>query len=273
MAAAPDDDARRTLAELEAKLRDLERELLRGRDDQAAAPAPAPPPPAEPTPTADAPPPAFAEPAAEATPFAADAEPAEPPAFDAAPPPSAADEPEPEPPGAEVLPLAEPLAAEAVPFAPAPPAAPEPPVEELGVAWPAPAPAAPEETPEPAATLDLDALDDAQDILDSLRATIAALTETAERIAAEARLVVGEHGRTLARLDLAARAAAAAEQAAMEAGRVASTVVVDAGPFADPRALLALLDALAAQPDAKDAYVRGVEDGRAVIEVHLAPPP
>lgn len=269
MAAAPDDDARRTLAELEAKLRDLERELLRGRDDQAAATAPAPPPPAEPTPAADAPPPAeppaFAETASEATPFAA--EPAEPPAFDAAPPPSAADEPEPEPPGAEVLPLAEPLAAEAVPFAPAPP------VEELGVAWPAAAPAAPEETPEPAATLDLDALDDAQDILDNLRATIAALTETAERIAAEARLVVGEHGRTLARLDLAARAAAAAEQAAMEAGRVASTVVVDAGPFADPRALLALRDALAAQPDAKDAYVRGVEDGRAVIEVHLAPPP
>ena len=50
MAAAPDDDARRTLAELEAKLRELERELLRGYEpepaqaDPFAAPAePAPP--------------------------------------------------------------------------------------------------------------------------------------------------------------------------------------------------------------------------------------
>ena len=45
MAAAPDDDARRTLAELEAKLRELERELLRGYEpgtvesDPFAAPA------------------------------------------------------------------------------------------------------------------------------------------------------------------------------------------------------------------------------------------
>ena len=35
MAAAPDDDARRTLAELEAKLRELERELLRGYEPEA----------------------------------------------------------------------------------------------------------------------------------------------------------------------------------------------------------------------------------------------
>ena len=34
MAAAPDDDARRTLAELEAKLRELERELLRGYEPE-----------------------------------------------------------------------------------------------------------------------------------------------------------------------------------------------------------------------------------------------
>jgi hypothetical protein len=59
----------------------------------------------------------------------------------------------------------------------------------------------------------------------------------------------------------------------VEAGRIAGTVVVEAGPFADPGALIALRDALAAQPDARDAYVRGVEDGRAVIEVHLVPPP
>jgi len=43
MAAGHDDDARRTLAELEAKLRELERELLRGRDPGAPPPAaPAP---------------------------------------------------------------------------------------------------------------------------------------------------------------------------------------------------------------------------------------
>ena len=40
MAVAPDDDARRTLAELEAKLRELERELLRGHEPE---PAPADP--------------------------------------------------------------------------------------------------------------------------------------------------------------------------------------------------------------------------------------
>ena len=56
-------------------------------------------------------------------------------------------------------------------------------------------------------------------------------------------------------------------------GRLAATVVVEAGPFADAGAVTALRDALAAQPGARDAYVRGVEDGRAVIEVHLAPPP
>jgi len=95
----------------------------------------------------------------------------------------------------------------------------------------------------------------------------------AGRISLEARAVIDDHGRSLARLELAARAAAKAEQAAAEAGRVAGTVVIEAGPFADPAPLLALRDALAAHPGAKDAYVRGVEDGRAVIEVHLAPPP
>ncbi|MGZ6697272.1 MAG: hypothetical protein ACXVFL_16740, partial [Solirubrobacteraceae bacterium] len=43
MAAQPDDDARRTLADLEARLRDLERELLGGQEPEDA---PAPPPPA-----------------------------------------------------------------------------------------------------------------------------------------------------------------------------------------------------------------------------------
>ena len=37
-----------------------------------------------------------------------------------------------------------------------------------------------------------------------------------------------------------------------------------------PSAYDALRDALAAQPATRDAYVRGVEGGRAVIEVHLA---
>ena len=69
MAAAPDDDARRTLAELEAKLRELERELLRGYEpgqieadpfaapeEAAVEPAVFPVEEAEPEP---APPPAF----------------------------------------------------------------------------------------------------------------------------------------------------------------------------------------------------------------------
>ncbi len=83
--------------------------------------------------------------------------------------------------------------------------------------------------------------------------------------------MIDDHGRTLGRLERAGEAAARAEQAAAEAGRLAATVVVEAGPFADADAVRALRDALAAQPGARDAYVRGVEDGRAVIEVHLAP--
>jgi hypothetical protein len=232
MAAAPDDDARRTLAELEAKLRELERELLRGHDPDppaAAEPAPSEPFPEGP-PTAPEP-----EPFPEHTaPLAA--EPSPPAAFPEAP------APEPDPLAA---PRADPLAAE-----PAPPPPAEPPPPEL----------------------DLDALADAQDLLADLRATIDELGVTAGRITVEARAVVESHGRSLARLDLAARAAARAEEAAAEAGRVAGTVVIEAGPFAEPEPLLALRDALAAQPGTKDAYVRGVEDGRAVIEVHLAAP-
>jgi hypothetical protein len=136
---------------------------------------------------------------------------------------------------------------------------------------PPPQPAAPQ--PAPLLTPDVDTLHDARALLDDLRATIDDLGAAAGRITAEARATVDEHRRTLARLDLAARAAARAERAAVEAGRVAGTVVVEAGPFADPRALIAFRDALAARPDARDAYVRGVEDGRAIIEVHLAPPP
>jgi hypothetical protein len=236
MAAAPDDDARRTLAELEAKLRELERELLRGQDTEPAPPpeSPAPEHPAPPTsdPTA---PPAAEHPA--------------PPAAEHGAPPFA------EPPRDEPDPLSvEPHAA----FQPEPPTAEPPPLE-------------PE--PEPLPTLDLDALQNARDLLDDLRATIDDLGAAALGVTAEARVVVDGHGRTLARLEKAAQAAARAEQAAVEVGRIAGTVVVEAGPFADSRALIAFRDALAAQPDARDAYVRGVEDGRAVIEVHLAPPP
>jgi hypothetical protein len=254
MAARPDDDARRTLAELEAKLRELERELLRGHDPEPPAAA-EPAPPAEPTPPEPFPDaePAPSEPfpeygAPQPDSLAAESGPApEPfPNEDAAPP-----EPFPDPlaaaPGS-LAPYAEPLAP-----GPAPPPEPPPPAES------------------PPPELDLEALADAQDLLADLRATIDELGATAGRITIEARAVVEDHGRSLARLDLAARAAARAEEAAAEAGRVAGTVVIEAGPFAEPGPLLALRDALAAQPGAKDAYVRGVEDGRAVIEVHLAP--
>ena len=90
MAAAPDDDARRTLAELEAKLRELERELLRGYEPEAveADPFAAPD---EPEP--EMPPPAALHPdELEAEPAASEAE-AEP----AAPPIAFPPEPEPEP--------------------------------------------------------------------------------------------------------------------------------------------------------------------------------
>ena len=251
MAARPDDDARRTLAELEAKLRELERELLRGHDPEPPAAA-EPAPPAEPTPPEPFP---DAEPA-----------PSEPfPEYGAAQPDSlaaesgAAPEPFPNEDAAPPEPFPDPLAAapgSLAPYAepPAPPPEPPPPAEP------------------PPPELDLEALADAQDLLADLRATIDELGATAGRITVEARAVVEDHGRSLARLDLAARAAARAEEAAAEAGRVAGTVVIEAGPFAEPGPLLALRDALAAQPGAKDAYVRGVEDGRAVIEVHLAPP-
>ena len=96
---------------------------------------------------------------------------------------------------------------------------------------------------------------------------------TAARVTAEAQAVVDDHGRTLGRMARAAQAAARAEEAAHEAGRLAATVVVEAGPFTDAGAVTALRDTLASQPGAVDAYVRGVEGGRAVIEVHLAPPP
>ena len=121
--------------------------------------------------------------------------------------------------------------------------------------------------------LDPDALNVARGLLATLRATIEDMGLTAERITTEAHAVADDHGRTLGRLAQAAQAAARAEEAAREAGRLAATVVVEAGPFADAGAVTALRDALAAQPGARDAYVRGVEDGRAVIEVHLAPPP
>jgi hypothetical protein len=305
MAAAPDDDARRTLAELEAKLRELERELLRGYEPEgieadpfaapeepavesapepaafspaAAEPEPAAPP-AEPEPAAF--PPAAAEPEpAEPEPAAfpdAAAEP-EPAAFDAAEwaapdtredaQPEAADEPAPTYDGGlgrEPLPDYESVEAdEAEPAAPYP-AAPQPPEP------PALAPE-PEPEPEPVARLDHDALDAAQGMLAALRETIEDMGLTAARVSAEAKAVADDHGRTLGRMARAAQAAARAEEAAHEAGRLAATVVVEAGPFADAGAVTALRDALASQPGARDAYVRGVESGRAVIEVHLAPP-
>ena len=256
MAARPDDDARRTLAELEAKLRELERELLRGHD-------PEPPTPAEPT---------APEPFPEAEPAQPDPLPADPeplPEYGV---------PQPDPLAAESVPASEPFpddeAPPPEPFPDALAAAPESraPYAEPLAAEPAPPPEPPPPAEPAPPELDVEALADAQDLLADLRATIDELGVTAGRITVEARAVVEGHGRSLARLDLAARAAARAEEAAAEAGRVAGTVVIEAGPFAEPGPLLALRDALAAQPGTKDAYVRGVEDGRAVIEVHLAPP-
>jgi hypothetical protein len=277
MAAAPDDDARRTLAELEAKLRELERELLRGHDPErvaadpfAAAEEPVAEQPAradlkdsepEPEPAtfdagewvvSDALQEVEAEPAAEEAPVSHyDGAP------DSAPEPERAFEPAVEPEPAAV-------------FEPEPAAVSEP--EPAAVSEPQPEPE-PVEEPAPVATLDPDALNVARGLLATLRSTIEDMGLTAERITTEAQAVADDHGRTLGRLARAAQAAARAEEAALQAGRLTATVVVEAGPFADAGAVAALRDALAAQPGTRDAYVRGVEDGRAVIEVHLAPPP
>ena len=170
------------------------------------------------------------------------------------------------------------MADEAEPLPPGVPApafgsAPAAPYEATAQApEPAPAPA-PEPEPEPVARLDHDALDAAHGLLATLRATVEDMGLTAARVTAEAQAVVDDHGRTLGRMARAAQAAARAEEAAHEAGRLAATVVVEAGPFTDAGAVTALRDTLASQPGAVDAYVRGVEGGRAVIEVHLAPPP
>ena len=275
MAAAPDDDARRTLAELEAKLRELERELLRGYEPESAEAdpfaaaeeqAPEYPPPPALRPDEPDPEPAAPEPATPPTALPLDGgepdepEPATPPVtFDAAEwtTPETREHAAPEPP-AEPAPTYEGgLARDPLPaFEPAP-------ADE----------AEPEPEPEPVARLDHDALDAAHGLLATLRTTIEEMGLTAARVTAEAQAVADDHGRTLGRMARAAQAAARAEEAAHEAGRLAATVVVEAGPFADAGAVTALRDTLASQPGARDAYVRGVEGGRAVIEVHLAPPP
>jgi len=302
MAAAPDDDARRTLAELEAKLRDLERELLRGYEpdtveaDPFAAPDEPPTTLAPDGADAHAPPTAVAPDEAEpaAPPSAVAPEEPEPPAppvaFDAGEwaTPETREPAAPEPPGEaepayegglarEPLPTFEPAAADEA--EPLPPDVPAPALgQEAAPPYPsAPQPPdapalAPEPEPEPVARLDHDALDAAHGMLATLRETIEEMGLTAARVTTEARAVADDHGRALGRMARAAQAAARAEEAAHEAGRLAATVVVEAGPFADAGAVTALRDALASQPGARDAYVRGVEGGRAVIEVHLAPP-
>jgi hypothetical protein len=174
MAAEPDDDARRTLADLEARLRDLEQELLGGRDpDDVALPSP----------------------------------------------PEAEPEPEPE--------------------------------------------------PATSAQLDAAALAEVHAAAAALAATLESLADTSAEIRVHALALRDEQGAMAARLHGAARAAALAERAAVDAQRIAGGVLVEADGITDAAAVLALRDALAAQPATRDAYVRGVEGGRAVIEVHL----
>ena len=174
MAAEPDDDARRTLADLEARLRDLEQELLGGRDPDEVALPPAP----------------------EA-------------------------EPEPEP------------------------------------------------APATSAQLDAAALAEVHAAAAALAATLESLADTSAEIRVHALALRDEQGAMAARLHGAARAAALAERAAVDAQRIAGGVLVEADGITDAAAVLALRDALAAQPATRDVYVRGVEGGRAVIEVHL----
>ena len=172
MAAEPDDDARRTLADLEARLRDLEQELLGGRDPDDVALPPAP---------------------------------------------------EPEP----------------------------------------------ADRPVAAATVDATALADVRAAAAALAATLESLADTSAEIRVHALALRDEQGAMSARLHGAARAAALAERAAVDAQRIAGGVLVEADGITEASAVVALRDALAAQPATRDAYVRGVEGGRAVIEVHL----
>jgi cell division septum initiation protein DivIVA len=173
MAAEPDDDARRTLADLEARLRDLEQELLGGREPDDLSPRP---------------------------------------------------EPDPEP---------------------------------------AAAAATPAGAVDPAALADLHAASAA------LAVTLESLADTSAEIRVHARALRDEQGAMSTRLHGAARAAALAERAAVDAQRIAGGVVIEAEGVTDAAAVLALRDTLAAQPATREAYVRGVEAGRAVIEVHL----
>lgn len=105
----------------------------------------------------------------------------------------------------------------------------------------------------------------------TLRTTLDGLAATGERLRGVAQVVVEDHGRALVRLE---RAAAAAGQIIEAAGAPvavaeARTVVVEAGPFAEPDALAAFRRSLAATPGASDVYLRGFEAGRAVLEVRL----
>ena len=175
MAAEPDDDARRTLADLEARLRDLEQELLGGRDPDE------------------------------------------------------------------------------VPLPPAP--------------SPSPSPSPPRERPRDRSTPT--ALAEVRAAAAALAATLESLADTSAEIRVHALALRDEQGTMAARLHGAARAAALAERAAVDAQRIAGGVLVEADGITDAAAVLALRDALAAQPATRDAYVRGVEGGRAVIEVQL----
>ena len=176
MAAEPDDDARRTLADLEARLRDHERELLGGEEPEDL-----------PAPTARSP---------------------------------------------------EPVAAG--------------------------------REPEPETTLDPVALAEVRAASTALAATLESLAATSAEIRVHALALRDEHGAMSSRLQGAGRAAALAERAAADARRIAGGVIVEAEGIADAAAVLALRDTLAAQPATREAYVRGVEGGRAVIEVQLA---
>jgi|SRR5215207_3747838 len=160
-------------------------------------------------------------------------------------------------------------AGEAPPSAEPPPSAEAPPSAE-----PPPSGEPPQATDQqPARTVDAELPGVVRHHLVALRATLEHLADTSEELRVAAREVADDHARTQLRLERAGAAAARVIEAATGTQAPAApwrgSVVVEAGPFAEPEALASFRAALAGVPGARDVYLRAFEQGRAVIEVEL----
>jgi hypothetical protein len=227
-------DVQSSLADMDRKLRELQKEL--GMASRESSPPPA----AEPEP--------------------------EPPAAERVPEPSAA-EPTREPPAAE--PTREPPAAEPTPPTPPESVAPDAPTAPLAAESQAQAIVA-EARAEAARIVDEAAarvaaigrqIDELQRLRDELQRSARALVEEYERAL-----------RYDAAPEPAPPEHAAPSGPATEDREFEGRVVVNAGPFTDIATLGAFEQALAGLPQAEDVFVHGFEGNRALIDVKLAAP-